>query len=591
MIKPKNYKTRLSGQAEIMKNYLLEQYQELVFDDDGMPRLISCENERELETTYEELLCDWVDSEPIKICGVNGMAKSVGSLTPEGADFAIDRHEKRTLTGFCTPPITNRGVTKYRSEETAFGYQFDKQSPPENDKSLIDYCKENQMSKSDFLSATIGGYDGGVEVGFFGQWKNGCLSEILAQLQKAQERAQLKSVRKKDDDDDDAYIMLGGAMFQVAPHGSHSGKDDKGGIYYKYVFIGHGIKFYIHHNPDCKHIQPMRLRYNYDVLIGRDLFTIHAKTREWLASIGFDVTEEKISRIDMQVTLQRPIDDFIKLIENNHAVCRARKYSINGTRPRIETFSIGRAVQLCLYDKKKELLDGKDERKQQIILNALTQVNFSSEVAALNLTLIPDLTRVEFRLRRDSLKAMNLNTIEDLRNRELDLVAFLTEDWFRILVKPKIRGHENTQEVHPLWKKVQELFRHYFPQNDGERQKLHYIKNNEIRCTGESLLKQSDGCTASAMAMNLGSNFTDEEGEAFLWECLEKSKQAIFENARERAQKMEVTLDVKFIKYRHRQTSGLNKISSSYSVTAAEAREAMDDEAYNVVLKNFGLSD
>ncbi|MDR1492981.1 MAG: hypothetical protein LBT05_09710 [Planctomycetaceae bacterium] len=59
----------------------------------------------------------------------------------------------------------------------------------------------------------------------------------------------------------------------------------------------------------------------------------------------------------------------------------------------METYAAGKETEICIYDKKRELLDSRDERKTQVVMNALTQVNFSRDVSALNLHAIEHLTR------------------------------------------------------------------------------------------------------------------------------------------------------------------------------------------------------
>jgi hypothetical protein len=265
--------------------------------------------------------------------------------------------------------------------------------------------------------------------------------EVLEQLDNARKIAEADSNGTSTGSlDDGSFVTLGGWVFKVEPHGCHAG------LYYRYVFTGRGIKFYIHHNPNEK-MQAVRLRYNYDALTGRCLFAVHAKTREWLERIGFQVAQETISRVDIQVTLQRPVSDFVHLIFNDYSVCKARKDSIYRNCSQVETYAAGKETEICIYDKKRELLDSRDERK--------TQVNFSRDVSALNLHAIEHLTCVEFRLRRSRLREMGIDSINDLREKEQSLVSYMSEEWFRILAQPKIRGHENTQEVHAITDKCE----------------------------------------------------------------------------------------------------------------------------------------
>ncbi|GHT25071.1 hypothetical protein FACS189419_10030 [Planctomycetales bacterium] len=54
------------------------------------------------------------------------------------------------------------------------------------------------------------------------------------------------------------------------------------------------------------------------------------------------------------------------------------------------------------------------------------------------------LTRIEFRLGRDALKHLRIDTIADLEEKESSLAEWLPRNWFRLLEEPAVRGHENT---------------------------------------------------------------------------------------------------------------------------------------------------
>ncbi len=70
--------------------------------------------------------------------------------------------------------------------------------------------------------------------------------------------------------------------------------------------------------------------------------------------------------------------------------------------------------------------------------------------------------------------------------------------WFRILNEPKIRGHENAQEVLPTWREVQQLFARYFPGDDAKRSDIKRGRDKRIQCTGEALIKQAGGKRAAS---------------------------------------------------------------------------------------------
>jgi hypothetical protein len=573
-----NNKRALSQESQEMQNRLMQGYENLRFSSDGCPVLLDARGE-ESARAFQDLLFDHYESNKFKN-RQTVTAERRGGGVPFGGTPPSERSR-------FVPPLTNRGGSKYRKENNSDNQTANVPFSREIDESIIDYYQKNQIDMNSFQNATLGGYDGGVEVGFCGKWKNNlCFFEVLEQLDKARKIAESQGNGTSIGSlNDECFVTLGGWVFKVEPHGCHAG------LYYRYVFTGRGIKFYIHHNPNEK-MQAVRLRYNYDALTGRCLFDVHAKTREWLERIGFQVTKETVSRVDIQVTLQRPVSDFTNLIFNDHAVCKPRKDSIHRNCSKVETYTAGKETEICIYDKKRELLDGRDERKIQVVMNALTQVNFSRDVSTLNLCVIEHFTRVEFRLRRSRLRLMGINNIDDLREKELSLVSYLSEEWFRILAEPKIRGHENTQEVHAIWKEVQELFRKYFPGDDAKRSEIQRVHDNEIRCTGESLLQQSDGCLASALAVNFGSDFSVYDALMFLFEYVWDNKDNILQRARQRARDIEIMQNVTLAKC---QLSGVSSSPMSAFkppkvIDAFDARAALDDTVFHAVLESWGMA-
>ena len=429
---------------------------------------------------------------------------------------------------------------------------------------------------------TLGGYDGGVEVGFKGDWNEQALAAILDQLEHARKMAESEKCSR-----DECYIMLGDRVFLVEPQGCKVGR-----IYYRYIFTGQGVRFYLHHNPRGK-LQPMRLRYNHDALVGQDLFQVHETTLDWFEQIGFHVTKETVSRIDFQVTLQRAISDFMALIGNKHAVMKSRKkeFYVNGNEA--ETFMAGTKAQICIYDKKQELANGGDEIKTRLVVKNMLDLDLPEETSMQNveLYLFEHLTRIEFRLRRDRLRQLGIDSIADLKEKELSLAAYMTEEWFRILAEPKIRGHENTQEVHEIWQEVQQLFRRYFPGDDAKRSEIKRGRDKSIKCTGEALLQQADGCLASYLAMTQGSNITEEQAVEILAEHIRNNAKEIVQRAAERAKELEVTRGFTPVQQAPNNATGTTDATKAgETLEAYDARSAMDDNNRVDVLQFFGIT-
>ncbi|HBT76561.1 MAG TPA: hypothetical protein DEB39_06460 [Planctomycetaceae bacterium] len=229
-------------------------------------------------------------------------------------------------------------------------------------------------------------------------------------------------------------MLLAGRPFVILPRSAG------GGITYRYVLEGDGFKLYIHSNPSNT-IQPVRVRYMTEGLIGRDLFAKHAELLELLHDMGFSVTQEKISRVDLQVMLYRDVMDFMKPILSGNSVCVARKGQFNTSGDRILTYRLGRGgQQACIYDKRTELFETKqaNEAKFWLMVNECFGEEWLYEE-------IPT-TRVEFRIKREVLKDMGINSMHDLLEHEAGLARYCYCSRFRILSDAKQKATRTSRK-------------------------------------------------------------------------------------------------------------------------------------------------
>ena len=190
---------------------------------------------------------------------VGGLRNEEEELLDEliGADYAIrplwnhkaalqktDRGVpfRENLSGFCEadtgifPPPTNRGVSKR-------------------------LCEPNTQNPKN-PEICFGGYDGGAEVGFEGDWDSAKFTELKAVLQAAKDKA-------SESESCTELVSVNGHEISVDASGARAG------LLYRFKFTLGGITFFIHHNPP-RGRQAVRVRYGAMALIGRSLFDVHA---------------------------------------------------------------------------------------------------------------------------------------------------------------------------------------------------------------------------------------------------------------------------------------------------------------------------
>jgi hypothetical protein len=234
----------------------------------------------------------------------------------------------------------------------------------------------------------------------------------------------------------------------------------------------------------------------------------------------------------MQVTVGIPTDEIIGPILRGHAVSKVRSDSINRKNGECQTFTTGKRgrQQLCVYDKTSELvpMSVSNPAKFQLMVDEHLGSDFTFDKA---------LTRIEFRLWRDVLRLFGVNTVEDLRERETDIVHFLTTKWFRVLSVPKsiVKGHEHTTKVHAHWVRIQECFCKYFPGVGRPVQEVTLRRERSLTCDSSALLRQAEGCLKSAFALSSGVQSSIDNLFAMVFDWANSVKANLFSGVNSRA--------------------------------------------------------
>ena len=169
-----------------------------------------------------------------------------------------------------------------------------------------------------------GGYDGGCEVSYYGEWFGGNLSErneFFEELGEYKARAAENYDRQSDPLPE--VVLLNGQPWIIAPTGT-GGRGGK--PRFRFRLQRGGVTILIHNNPKDKY-PAVRARFGYEALFGRDLVDVNNEVRELLSVIGLDVTKEILGRVDMQVTLATKFDWVAKAFDEGRIVARVRQWN------------------------------------------------------------------------------------------------------------------------------------------------------------------------------------------------------------------------------------------------------------------------
>lgn len=330
---------------------------------------------------------------------------------------------------------------------------------------------------------TFGGYDGGIEAGFYGEWEPSRFSDLAAKLDTCKQAANDKNLSE-------SFIDLGGFVWRVSPMGARCGA-----LAYKWAIEHHGLQVFVHSGAKGD-IAPVRCRIGAQCLYKVDLFTCVKTLKSVLEAIGFDLSYEIVSRVDMQVMLPIDISDFIAELKPGRIVTECRGDMCNYvdlSTGKINSITLkSTTTELCVYDKIEQVL-----KMDSVGFGLFQRWVLEGD------DFPPALTRFEFRFRRESLRRYGINTFDDLKKSQLSLIQIAYTDWFRVLKEDKVRGHESGQEVSAVWREVQNAFDYYFSDFRISRRPAGKLKDFQPVKKPPKIalmIKQAEGILASVCA-------------------------------------------------------------------------------------------
>ena len=253
-----------------------------------------------------------------------------------------------------------------------------------------------------------------------------------------------------------------------------------------------------------KGYQSIRVRFSAESLMANSAPANWRRVCAFLNAIGFIITNDCISRVDFQLTCDfLTMADVAWLEKNDYIVTKLRKYNEHGrglgSKKKVEYYRLGTGsnpVQFYWYDKWIELHSAGNLGSQKYVM---TQEKIGDEWRNSR----RPVTRFEISVKRDGLRAMGINSVDDLFGNEWAIINLLTQDWVRILVSPKKEGKEYKQKNHPVWDKIRNaLYLHFGGKNFAD--KAEWNPPEPVACDPEHLEKMALGCLSKALAQRNG---------------------------------------------------------------------------------------
>lgn len=237
-------------------------------------------------------------------------------------------------------------------------------------------------------------------------------------------------------------------------------------------------------------------------------------------SLGGVPEKSKPSRVDGCVDLPGvPTPPIVEKFRQRHFVSRARKLTdnfdfpedgaplaaqVHGTTTKDTGFTFGRGMLIRVYDKLEETK--RDDIKRQVMIER----RWNGETPE-------HATRVEFQLRREHLKSMGVDSMEDYFERRADIWAYMCDAWFRFTEGAVDRENRN-QGVAPTWSFWNEVRAAFVAWAGAER--IEVVRRKVRVFNLDALARQVLGCVLSVYAHAQG--VTNDVGEvaAFAFDYL-----------------------------------------------------------------------
>lgn len=235
--------------------------------------------------------------------------------------------------------------------------------------------------------------------------------------------AELKESIRQSKDKNPVAVELAGMGFLLHRYGTSSG----------YPFVLENELFKI----ECGEFNKPNfyVKFLSQALWRESAWLLHEKFMAWTRSAGFvPYRPETLSRVDFCFDYHLPVVDFTE----DDFVTRSKKDALYREDKRVQTYQFGKGdIVLRVYDKVAEIQQ--ESGKVWFYLMWKRDAN---------------VWRIEWQIRKSILKQHDINTFDDLKDQQGDLLRYLAEDHDTLRV-PSNDSNSSRWPLHPLWQDLQ----------------------------------------------------------------------------------------------------------------------------------------
>lgn len=198
---------------------------------------------------------------------------------------------------------------------------------------------------------------------------------------------------------------------------------------------------------------------------------------------GASVTSVKPSRVDLCLDITFPEELWSKELAS-YQVTRAIDTALHLRRPNLTGINVGRGgISARIYDKPLEIRQRASKKEWMFDIWRLKEVPEGYRII-----------RIEFQLRREVLKELGIDTIDDLFEYGANAWRYCTENWLKFQDRPG--KHHTQRSTVPWWQLVQNGF-------FGIQGADPLIRDRAIRADMKQLRDQIIGLASSVTALHM----------------------------------------------------------------------------------------
>ena len=297
-----------------------------------------------------------------------------------------------------------------------------------------------------------------------------------------------------------AFYMIGGTAWEVNKTGFKLGEDGKkGGPFFRWQLRHGGVRIGLANRWAAlkQHGAPnVWAEFGSEMLmVSGGIKPVFDELLETLKAMGAAASSDILSEVHVCADWPEvDIAEFHERFTNHQYISRAKrntkhhtdggevKTSEHGFGFRSTGFVLGSTIQLNVYEKAWEV---RNNITKKAILEALRWGGAVEKAV-----------RFEFKIRRETLKAYGIDSVEDWEREKAGFVRWLCEDWFRMTEGEVDRRNTTRAKTWVNWQIVQKLFQDWA----GIGPKPPKLGLG-IHLDPKSLIQQAVGCISQAMAL------------------------------------------------------------------------------------------